>query len=94
MKRYSDNRDPRFVAIHRGGVLDLATHRLLVDWAADCAQHKLHLFTEVNPSDVRPSQAIAIARERVIGNVTVTQAAFGANPDSGIRWPCNCQGTG
>jgi hypothetical protein len=30
MKRYAGNRDPRFVAIHRGGDLDLTKHRLLV----------------------------------------------------------------
>ena len=82
MKRYSGNRDPRFVAIHRGGDLDLATHRLLVAWAADCAEHVLHLFTEVHPSDARTSHAIAIAREWASGNATVAQAreaAFGAH---------------
>ena len=82
MKQYSGNRDPRFVAIHRGGDLELSTHRLLVGWAADCAEHVLHLFTEVNPSDVRPSHAITIAREWAIGKATVTQArqaAFGAH---------------
>ncbi len=82
MKRYSGSRDPRFVAIHRGGDLDVETHRLLVAWAADCAEHVLHLFTEANPSDVRPCHAIAIAREWVIGNATVAQArqaAFGAH---------------
>jgi hypothetical protein len=82
MKRYSGNRDPRFVAIHRGGDLDLATHRLLVAWAADCAKHVLPLFTEVHPRDTRPSHAIAIAREWASGNATVAQAreaAFGAH---------------
>lgn len=82
MKRYSGSRDPRFVAIHRGGDLNLATHRLLVAWAANCAEHVLPLFTEVQPSDARPSNAIAIAREWVRGNVTVAQAreaAFGAH---------------
>ncbi len=74
MKRYSGNRDPRFVAIHRGGDLDLATHRLLVAWAADCAEHVLPLFTAVHPSDTRPSHAIAIAREWSSGNATVAQA--------------------
>jgi hypothetical protein len=74
MKRYAGNRDPRFVAIHRGGDLDLATHRLLVAWAADCAEHVLPLFTEVHPSDTRPSHAIAIAREWSSGNATVAQA--------------------
>jgi hypothetical protein len=82
LKRYSGNRDPRFVAIHRGGDLDLATHRSLVAWAADCAEHVLHLFTEVHSSDSRPSDAIAIAREWASGNATVEQArqaAFGAH---------------
>ena len=80
MKRYVGNRDPRFVAIHRGGDLDLATHRLLVAWAADCAEHVLPLFTKVHPSDAWPSHAIAMAREWASGNATVAQArqaAFG-----------------
>lgn len=51
----------------------MPTHRLLVAWAADCAEHVLHLFTEVNPSDDRPSHAIAIAREWSIGSATVAQ---------------------
>ncbi len=82
MKRYSGNRDPRFVAIHRGGDLDLATHRLLVAWAADCADHVLPLFTEFYPSDARPGHAIAIAREWSAGKATVAQArqaAIGAH---------------
>ena len=82
MKRYAGNRDPRFVAIHRGGDLDLTTHRLLVAWAADCVEHVLPLFTEVHPTDTRPSHAIAIAREWASGNATIEQArqaAFGAH---------------
>jgi len=82
VKRYSGNRDPRFVTIHRGGHLDLATHRFLVGWASDCAEHVSLLFTEAHPNDVRPSHAIAIAREWAIGNATVAQArqaAFGAH---------------
>ncbi len=79
MKRYSGNRDPRFVTIHRGGDLDLATHRLLVAWAADCAEHVLPLFTKVHPSDTRPSHAIAIAREWASGNATVAQAREAAS---------------
>ncbi len=82
MKPYSGNRDPRFVAIHRGGDLDLVTHRLLVAWAAVYAEHVLHLITEVHPSDTRPSHAIAIAREWASGNANVEQArqaAFGTH---------------
>jgi hypothetical protein len=82
LKRYLGNRDPRFVAIHRGGDLDVTTHRLLVAWAADCAEHVLHLFTEVHPNDTRPDHAIVIARQWASGNATVEQArqaAFGAH---------------
>ena len=74
MKRYSGSRDPRFVAIHRGGDLDVETHRLLVRWAADCAEQVLHLFIAVHPSDTRPGDAIAVARDWTRGNVTVGQA--------------------
>lgn len=74
MRRYSGKRDPRFVALHRGGELDLATHRLLVTWATDCAEHVLHLFANVHPNDTRPCHAIEIAREWVRGNATVAQA--------------------
>ncbi len=63
MKQYSGNRDQRFVANNRGGDLDVATHRLLVARAADCAEHVLHWFTGVHPCDTRPNQAIAIARQ-------------------------------
>ena len=45
MVKYEGSRDPRFVAVHRGGLLDLPTHRLLAQWAADCAEHVLPLFT-------------------------------------------------
>ncbi len=37
-------RDRHFVALHRGGSLDLASHRLLASWAADCAEHVLPLL--------------------------------------------------
>ena len=79
MKPYSGNRDPRFVAIHRGGDLDLTTHRLLVAWTADCAEYVLPLFTEVHPVDTRPSHAIAIAREWASGNATVAQTREAAS---------------
>jgi hypothetical protein len=54
-------RDRRFVAVHRGGPLDIAKHRLLAAWAADCAEHVLSLFEECS-SDDRPRAAIEIAR--------------------------------
>ncbi|MBF6595511.1 MAG: hypothetical protein IVW51_13855 [Thermaceae bacterium] len=51
-------RDPRFITIRRGGTLTDSDHRLLALWAATCAEHVLHLFEAVQPSDPRPCQAI------------------------------------
>ena len=52
------DRDPRFITIRRGGTLTDSDHRLLALWAAACAEHVLHLFESVQPSDPRPRQAI------------------------------------
>lgn len=59
---YEGRRDPRFVALHRGGRLDVATHRLLVAWAADCAERVLPLFVARCPHDGRPTRALAVAK--------------------------------
>lgn len=67
-------RDRRFVAVHRGGVLDLARHRLLASWAADCAEHVLPLFTRRHPDDDRPRRAIEAARAWSRGEITVGAA--------------------
>jgi hypothetical protein len=45
------DRDPRFITIRRGGTLTDSDHRLLALWAAACAEHILHLFESVQPSD-------------------------------------------
>jgi hypothetical protein len=66
-------RDARFVALHRGGTLTLAEHRLLALWAADCAEHVLELF-ETCSSDTRPRLAIDTVREWVKGAATVGDA--------------------
>lgn len=74
-------RDRRFVAVHRGGPLDLAAHRLLAFWAADCAEHVLSLF-EGCSSDHRPRHAIETARAWARGEVAVgvaQKAAVGAH---------------
>ena len=52
------DRDPRLVTIRRGGTLTDSDHRLLAVWAADCAEHVLHHFESVQPSDPRPREAI------------------------------------
>ena len=68
------DRDPRFITIRRGGTLQDSDHRLLAEWAADCAEHVLHLFEQVQPSDERPRRAIEQARAWVRGEITMQQA--------------------
>jgi hypothetical protein len=80
--KYTGRRDIRFVAVHRGGLLDVARHRLLASWAADCAEHVLPLFTARCPKDDRPRQAIEVARAWSHGEATVgaaQQAAVAAH---------------
>jgi immunity protein 5 of polymorphic toxin system len=67
-------RDPRFITIRRGGALTDSDHRLLALWAAVCAEHVLHLFESVQPSDARPRQAIAQTRAWARGEITMSQA--------------------
>jgi hypothetical protein len=67
-------RDERYIAVHRGGPLSLERHHLLALWAADCAEHVLHLFNEAQPTDDRPAQAIAIGRAWARGEVPVGAA--------------------
>src|SRR5262249_28484676 len=74
-------RDRRFVAAHRGGPLDGATHRLLAAWAADCAEHVLPLFQACSPDD-RPRRAVEMARAWARGEASVgdaRKAAVGAH---------------
>ena len=71
-------RDKRFVAVHRGGPLDIERHRLLVLWAADCAEHVLPIYEVNYPSDKRPREAIAIARSWARGKVSVGTARSAA----------------
>ena len=76
------DRDPRFITVRRGGTLQDPDHRLLAEWAADCAEHVLPLFEAVQPADARPRQAIEQARAWVAGEITMSQArtaAFKAN---------------
>jgi len=67
-------RDPRFITIRRGGTLQDAGHHLLAIWAADCAEHVLHLFEEIRPNDERPRRAIEAARAWAQGAITMTQS--------------------
>jgi hypothetical protein len=67
------DRDPRFITIRRGGTLTDADHRLLGLWAATCAEHVLHLFQAVQPSDPRPRLAIERTRAWARGEITMSQ---------------------
>lgn len=69
-----DVRDPRLVTIRRGGTLTDADHRLLALWAAQCAEHVLHLFEQEEPSDARPREAIAAARAWAGGDMAMMDA--------------------
>jgi hypothetical protein len=72
------DRDPRFITIRRGGTLTDSDHRLLALWAAACAEHVLHLFESVQPSDSRPRQAIEQTRAWARGEIKMSQARAAA----------------
>src|SRR5512134_3243322 len=67
-------RDPRFITVRRGGTLQDSDHHLLAVWAADCAQHVLHLFEEMQPNDDRPRRAIELTRAWTRGEITMSHA--------------------
>jgi hypothetical protein len=64
--------------VRRGGTLQDADHHLLAVWAADCAQHVLHCFEQVQPTDERPRRAIEQARAWARGEITMTEARTAA----------------
>ena len=71
-------RDPRFITIRRGGTLTDLDHQRLALWAATCAEHVLHLFEAVRPSDLRPRQAIEQARAWARGEIRMSQSRTAA----------------
>lgn len=71
-------RDKRFILIRRGGTLTDDRHRLMALWAADSAEHVLHIFEDVCPGDDRPRCAIEAARAWARGDITVTQSKYAA----------------
>jgi hypothetical protein len=75
-------RDKRFITVRRGGTLSDEDHHLLAIWAAQCAQHVLHYFEEVQPTDDRPRRALEFTQAWVKGEIPMKQAhqaAFAAN---------------
>lgn len=71
-------RDPRFITVRRGGTLRDDDHHLLAIWAADCAQHVLHFFEEIQPHDDRPRRAIELTRAWARGEISMTQSRTAA----------------
>jgi hypothetical protein len=67
-------RDPRFITVRRGGILQDDDHRLLAIWAADCAEHVLHHFEQAQPGDDRPRRAIDLGRAWARGEITWWEA--------------------
>lgn len=55
------------------GLLSVADHRLLATWAAQCAEHVLHLFERQEPGDARPRHAIDAARAWARGEMAMMQ---------------------
>lgn len=72
-------RDSRFLTRRRGGTLTDSDHRLLALWSAVCAEHILHHFESVQPTDPRPRQAIEQIRAWTRGETKMmeTRAAGG-----------------
>lgn len=70
----SEVRDPRLTTIRRGGTLTDTDHHFLALWAAACAEHVLHLFEAVQPTDPRPRHAIEQIRAWTRGEITMTQS--------------------
>ncbi len=67
-------RDPRFITIRRGGTLTDENHHLLAFWAAACAEHVLGLFEIARPEDIRPREAIRLARAWAEGDIPMRQS--------------------
>ena len=61
-------RDPRFIAIHRGGLLDPKSHSVLALWATNCAAGVLPHF-EKTTKDSRPRNAIFIGKAWAAGDI-------------------------
>jgi hypothetical protein len=78
-------RDPRFITVRRGGTLTDTDHQLLAMWAADCAEHVLHLFESEQPSDPRPRRTIESTRAWARGEMTMSQARAAAGANAAAR---------
>ena len=67
-------RDPRFITMRPRGTLTGRRPSAPGSWAAACAEHVLHLFESVQPSDPRPAEAIEQIRAWTRGEITMSQS--------------------
>ena len=74
VEKYQGKRDPRFVRIQRGGLLEDDIHQELALWSALCAEHVLFIFEQNYPDDARPREAINAARAWAGGEISMMQA--------------------
>jgi hypothetical protein len=65
-------RDKRFIAEHRGGLLNKEQQRQLIIWACDCAKNVLPFFGE--KIDERLLYALSIAKEWANGKASTGDA--------------------
>ena len=79
-------RDPRLITVRRGGQLSDEDHRRIALWAAECAEHVLGLFEEVEPSDSRPRAAVDAIRAWTRGELAMMDTrAFGGHSMGAAR---------
>ena len=71
-------RDPRFITVRRGGMLQDGDHRLLAMWAAACAERVLPHFEQARPKDDRPRRAIDLGRAWARGEIKWAEARTAA----------------
>jgi hypothetical protein len=64
--------------VERTKRLDEHDHRLLMLWAADCAEHVLPYFEAQYPEDDRPRKALEAARAWARGELTMSKARHAA----------------
>jgi len=82
MKQSSSNIDSDKLSVEIVLLAAQSEHQTLALWAADCAEHVLPLFTDLNFGDTRPSLAIAAVRAWASGQMSVGKArefAFAAH---------------
>lgn len=64
-------RDKRFIAVHRGGLLSIERHRMILRWSCDCAEHLIRL---IPTADIKLLKAVETGRLWADGKVKTGEA--------------------